>query len=214
LPPREQGLALVQKASLCLYGAADAIGALCREHVEWDRDRRRMCHAPGDRRRRILERAKEKLAYLDSVTVPTPQAFAALPFARDAAFMLRGLREEGVEAHVVLLPWGNPELYARVCTPRALANRDSLTERMRAWLRDQGAPVLDLTLQGELAHFPDRAWDDANHPKDAGVFEYMSRRIAETWPRPATWPAGTVVVSQSDEALPGDGDSAGGTNGI
>lgn len=215
LPSREQGLALVQKATLGFYGVADAVSALWRENVAWDHDRRRMCHAMGDRHERILEKAREKLAYLDSLTVPSQPTFAALPFARDAAFMLRGLREEGVEAHVVLLPWGNPEIYARVCTPRALAAREAVTARMRDWLRDQGVPVLDLTVPEAMAHFPGRAWDDANHPKDAAVFEYMSRRIVETWPRPGFWPAGPVASSAIDDAMPADGDlGMGATDGI
>lgn len=214
LTSRERGLALVQKAALSFFGAADAVDAVWRERVVWNRDRRRMCHAPGDRHKRILERAKEKLAYLDTLKIPSQQAYAGLTFARDAAFMLRGLREEGVEPRVVLLPWGNPELYARVCTPRALATRDSLTERMRAWLRNQNVPVLDLSSAGEMAHFPGRAWDDANHPKDASVFEYMSRRIAEAWPRPGEGPAGPMAAYETDDALPGNGDAeSGGTDG-
>lgn len=213
---RDQGLVLVQKTALCLYGGADAAFNLWRENVEWSQDRRRMCHAPGDRHRRILERAREELAYLDSLTVPSQPTFAALPFARDASFMLRGLREEGVEAHVVLLPWGNPDIYARACTPKALAAREAVTARMRDWLRDQGVPVLDLTAPEALAHFPGPTWDDANHPKDAAVFEYMSRRIVETWPRPGNWPVGPVASSEiDDDGLPVDGDlGMGGTDGI
>jgi hypothetical protein len=214
MPAREQGIALAQKAALCFFGMADAINAVWRERVGWNHDRRRMCQAPGSRHRQILERAKEKLAYLDSMKVPSQQAYGGLPFARDAAFMLHGLREEGIDARVVLLPWGNPEVYARVCTARALVARDSVTERMRAWLRDQNVPVLDLTSPAELAHFPGRAWDDANHPKDASVFEYMSHRIAETWPRPGEGPSGAVAAFEPDDEEPANGAwETGGTDG-
>ena len=196
LNPRQRNLAVAQQAALPFYALADGVRSLWREKVEWERDRKRMRSASSERGRRIFESCRARAHSQDTAVVPTPGRFADLPLARDADLLVRGLRAEGVETRVVLLPWGNPELLARVSTPKAAAGRDSITALMREWLADRNLDVLDLTVPEALAHFPASMWDDAEHPKDPALFEYVSRRISDEWPL-AAWPSGPFVSREA-----------------
>lgn len=204
LSPREKNVALVQEASLPFFALADAGRALWIRYVQWPWERSHMRTASADRRKRIEAKAAELGRNQEANPVPDEQAFEALPRARDAAFLIRSLREAGIETRVLLLPFGNPGLFQRTCSAKLLAKHDTLDVRMRHWLERKGVAYVDFNAPAERAHFPEPVWDDAMHLKDSAAFAYMALRAHESFAKASAWP-GRAPLSVVQSAAPDAG---------
>ena len=136
-----------------------------------------MRKAGPDRRVKIEAKALEMGRAWDTIPVPDDARFASLARAKDGEFLLRSLREAGIETRVLLLPFGNPDLIRKLWTPDAVRKLDTMAVRMRHWLDTQGVEYVDLNTPEELGKFPDSVWDDMAHMKDPAAFAYMAERI-------------------------------------
>jgi hypothetical protein len=178
LDRKQRGNAVVQQFSLPFFALVDAGQAAWVHLVQWPLERDRMLRASCDRRREIERASSGAGAAFGSTPIGDSTVFSGTVQARDADFLLRSLREQGVESVVVLMPFGNPDLLQKTWSAAALANRDRVVELMKAWLDRRNVAYVDFNSPAELAHFPDRSWDDPVHLKDPGAFAYMSERIA------------------------------------
>ncbi len=179
LTGKERNAAIVQQASMPLYAAADLGKSLWIRYVQWPWERSQMLTPSGERKKRIEMKSIESGKAKDTLKLIGDDAFAELPLAKDCEFLLRSLREQGVETRVILLPIGNPKLIRLTYSNHAQANQDSVKARMRHWLDVQGQSYVDFNAPGEMDHFPDSTWDDMSHLKSPSAFAYMSRRIQE-----------------------------------
>lgn len=177
LNAHERNVALVQQASVPLYAAADLGRLLWIRYVQWPKERSRMRKAGPERRAKIEAKAVELGRAWDTIPVPDDAQFAALARAKDGEFLLRSLREAGIETRVLLLPYGNPTLIRKTWAPAAARKLDTMAVRMRHWLEVRGIAYVDLNVPEELWKFPDSVWDDMAHIKDPSAFAYMAERI-------------------------------------
>jgi len=185
LTPRERNVALVQQASMPFYAVAELGKYLWERYVEWPSDRAKMLNPSRARNAEVSLKAAESGKARDTLRIPDDQGFANMPLARDGEFLLRTLREQGVETRVILLPIGNPDLIHATYSAHAQANLDTLKVRMRHWLEAQGQAYVDFNAPEDAAHFTGANWDDMNHLKSPAAFAYMAGRIAPLFSRPA-----------------------------
>ena len=176
----ERNEALVQQASLPFFALADALQQLWVRCVQWPHERAAMFTAGEERRRRIEAKARERAEGEVNYTIPGEEDFAAQTLAKDAQFLLAALRADGVETRVILMPYGNPELLRKTCSPEVLAKHDTVLVRMRHWLQAQSVAYIDLNAPGEMAHFPAASWDDLDHMKDPAAFAYVADRVHQS----------------------------------
>lgn len=179
LTPRQRNAALAQQASVPFYAVADVGRALWLRYVLWPRDRARMRIADAERRRQIEVKTMEQARGLEADKLVDERDFANLPRTRDAEFLLRSLRNKGVETRVLLLPFGNPGLIRKICSAGVLAKQDSVDVLMQHWLQNMKVSYLDFNAPAEITHFPDSAWDDLAHPKSPAAFAYISERLSQ-----------------------------------
>ena len=205
LNAHERNVALVQQASVPFYAAADVGRLLWIRYLQWPRERARMRAAGPDRRVKIEAKAADLGRGWDTLTVPDDSAFASLDRTRDGAFLLRSLREAGIETRVLLLPFGNPAVLRKTWSPEAIAKLDTMTVRMRHWLEAQGVEYIDMNAPEEAEHFPDAVWDDLAHIKDPAAFAYLAERIHASLLKPAehgqTGPATTDARTVPSDSL-------------
>jgi hypothetical protein len=176
LTPRERSVAVVQKASLFLYGFSDAIRAAWIRYWKWPHERRDMCHASPKRREKIEKHARELGKSLDTAKIGSDADYAALVKSQDAKLLLDILREKGIATLVIVHPYGDPALLQRNFSPLALAKRDTINQRMHNWLVAQRVPFIDCNAPKRLSNFPDSVWDDNAHLKAPQAFHYLSEQ--------------------------------------
>lgn len=176
LTPEERNVAVAQKASLPLYAIADCVRSLWLRWIQWPRERAKMLAAGDERRRKIEAKAVERAEREETEEIPGDRELAELAYAQDAAFVLAALRAEGVETRVILMPYGNPEINRKTCSPSLLAKHDTLVVRMRRWLDRQQVDYVNLNAPEELERFPPSVWDDQDHLKDPAAIAYIARR--------------------------------------
>ena len=177
LDRKQRGNAVVQQFSLPFFALVDAGQAAWIHFVQWPWERDRMLRANGDRRLQVEKASMGTGAAFGSNPIGDEKALSGTLQAKDAEFLLRSLREQGIEAVVVLMPFGNPELMRKTWSTAALANRDRVVDLMKTWLERRKIAYVDFNSPSELAHFPDSAWDDQVHIKDPKSFAYMTERI-------------------------------------
>lgn len=177
LSTHERNVALVQQASVPFYAVADVARLLWIRYVQWPKERSRMRKAGPDRRVKIEAKALELGRSWDTIPVPDDAQFAALARAKDGDFLLRSLREAGIETRVLLLPYGNPTLIRKTWSPASARKLDTLGVRMRHWLEARGVEYVDMNVPEELWKFPDPVWDDLAHIKDPAAFAYLAQRV-------------------------------------
>jgi hypothetical protein len=177
LSPHERNVALVQQAGRPFFAAADAVQALWERYVQWPDERRRMLAGNVERRKRIERKSCERARGDEAAEIPDDGGFARLPLAQDARFLLEALRADGVETRVMLMPYGNPDLIRKTCSPAVLAKHDTVVVRMHRWLEAQAVAYLDFNSAADSAHFAGSAYDDLDHMKDPAAFAYMADRL-------------------------------------
>ena len=177
LTPKERNVAIVQQASVPFYALADFGKNLWVHYIQWPWERSQMHSATSNRLRKIELKSIECGKVLDTLQMVDEKAYAQLPLAKDAEFLLTYLQNEGIESRVVLLPIGNPGLIHKTYSIHAQANQDTLKERMRHWLDGLGQAYVDFNSPEEMVHFPDSVWDDMVHLKSPAAFEYISQCV-------------------------------------
>lgn len=180
LSVHERNVTLVRQASMPFFSLADAIQEVWVHCIQWPHERANMLAADAERSKRIEAKAWERAVREAKDSIPDDNGFAALPLARDAAFLMSSLREDDVEIRVILMPYGNPGLLAKTFSPAALANHNTVLLRMRRWLVAQSVTYVDFNGPDELAHFPAAYWDDFDHMKDPEAFAYMANRLSQS----------------------------------
>ncbi len=185
LTPKERNVAIVQQASVPFYAVADLGKSLWIQYVQWPWERSQMRTANVERRKKIEAKSIECGKARDTLKIVDEKAYAKLPLAKDAEFLLTSLREQGIETRVILLPIGNPSLIQKTYSAHAQANHDTLKVRMRHWLDGLGQEYVDFNSPEEMVHFPDSTWDDMSHLKSPSAFSYISQRIHKSLASPS-----------------------------
>ncbi len=189
LSHKERNTALVQQASVPLYAIADFARSAWIRYVQWPSERTAMRMASVERKQKIEAKSIEEGRVQEAAPLVDYGTYTNLPRAKDAAFLIRSLQDEGIDTRVLILPFGNPDLIQRTFPSVAIAKHDSVDILMRHWLRDLNVAYVDFNQPNEIKHFPDSTWDDLSHLKSPSAFAYMSKKIFEsfTHPRLAQW---------------------------
>lgn len=178
LSPQERNNAVVEKASLLLYGFTDLVRAAVVNYWKWPHDRAVMRHNSPCRRREIKNRALMFGKTLDSTAIGSDADFDTLIRTRDTRLLFDILCHKAIPHLVVLHPCGNPTLLSQTFSPRALAKQDTIILRMRKWLNTRQTPYIDFNLPNRLSNFPDSVWDDNAHLKATQSIGYLSKQTA------------------------------------
>ncbi len=180
LTPKERNIALVQQASVPFYAIADFARSAWTKYIQWPWERNQMRTASPERRKKIEAKSIEQGRIQEAAPLVDYLTYANLPRAKDAAFLLQSLQDEGIETRVLILPFGNPDLIERTFPLVAKAKHDSIDILMKHWLKDLGVAYIDFNQSEEIKHFPDSTWDDLSHLKSPSAFVYMSKKILDS----------------------------------
>jgi len=178
LSPQERNNAVVEKASLLLYGFTDLVRFAVVNYWKWPHDRAVMRHNSPCRRREIKNRAQMFGKALDITAIGSDADFDTLVRTRDTRLLLDILHHKAIPHLIILHPCGNPALLSRTFSPRALAKRDTIILRMRKWLNTQQTTYIDFNFPSKLSNFPDSVWDDNAHLKAIQPIRYLSQQTA------------------------------------
>ena len=179
LSPQERNNAVVEKASLLLYGFTDLVRSAVVNYWKWPHDRAVMRHNSPCRRREIKTQAQLFGKALDGTAIGSDADFDTLVRTRDTRLLLDILCQKIIPHLVVLHPCGNPTLLSQTFSPRALAKRDTIILRMRKWLNTRQTAYIDFNLPNRLSNFPDSVWDDNAHLKATPPIYYLSQQTVD-----------------------------------
>jgi hypothetical protein len=176
LSDQERNVAVVERSGLLLYGFADLIRYSVINYWKWPRDREAMHRNSLHRRKEIEKLAQSFGEALDTMAIGSAADFDTLIRTRDTRLLLAVLKESKLPHLIILHPYGNPRMLNRTFSPRALAKRDTIVQRMRNWLDIQQTAYIDFNMPSRLHNFPDSVWDDNAHLKAAQSFYYLSQQ--------------------------------------
>jgi hypothetical protein len=174
LDERERRVAVVQQVGALLFGATDALRMAWIRFVQWPWERAQMLSAPPSRRGKIEQKFARAGLEAEKLPLDTDSSFASYPRAHDFEFLIQALRNDGIEPLVVVLPLQNPDLTARLHSPKARALQDSVARRMEHWLTQRRIAHIDFNIAGQIERFPDVHWDDAYHLKTPAAFRILA----------------------------------------
>lgn len=110
LTPRERNVAVVQRLGAFFYANLDLGRALWIRYVQWSWERYAMNRGRHCRKQRIWQHAVDLGKQLETIDIGTNAHFDSLPKAKDADLLILALRQNGVQALGIVLPYGNPTL--------------------------------------------------------------------------------------------------------